>query len=527
MRQIWMFPRNIRRMPPLKTALIMRAMVIASELGKSWGGNQEQQNHFSKLLEEHGIKTGGNQVDEKSGGARTYEAQLLSIGLLYKDRVSGELSLTQAGEDMMNLNEPAQTFEYQILKYQYPSLYSMGRNVDIDKSIKIRPFLFLLQLAGDNELNGLSDEDIMIPVVFGRNDNSYELCKERILLARASGTSSAIPDDNSIRTAKTQKNSYQKRIKDIADIANTFRNVLQGAGLIEMRVIDKKVRIFPRSGIAPKLEEVATLPYVDFINQSAKQATMQYGRRIGQKKDTRRILMPSKNPELFSKNTAIVRRFLEEVELPVTQIEVDNFVAIMARELLVDKNEVIKALTPILSNPTEYSGARLLELSQGGNQCSEEFEKNVAKIFELDFGYGESTWTGRKKRNATGGFMDIFVVETGRNACGIIDAKSSKNPYDLPHQDVAKCINTYIDAASELYGSRNLDLKFVAYISHVIGSGATTRAQDIYNKKNVPVSLVSAYGLNFMRDSTIYKGNAMAVTDLLSKNSVNLIESFS
>jgi hypothetical protein len=123
--------------------------------------------------------------------------------------------------------------------------------------------------------------------------------------------------------------------------------------------------------------------------------------------------------------------------------------------------------------------------------------------------------------------MDVFVVETGRNTCGIIDAKSSSKPYDLPHNDVAKCINTYIDAASELFGNRgNLELKFVAYVSHIIGAGATTRAQDIFDKKNIPVSLISAYGLNFMRDSETYRGNAMAVTSLLSKNPVNLIESF-
>jgi hypothetical protein len=514
-------------MNPVKTALILRAIVVASELGKSWSGNQEQQNNFSKLLESLDLKMGGNQVDLKSGGARTYESQLISIGLLYKDKSSGELGLTQAGEDLMNLHEPALTFEYQILKFQYPSLYSMSRNVDLNKDIKIRPFLFLLKLAGDSDLNGLSDEDIMIPVVFGANDVAYDLCKEKILLARMNGVSNVIPDDNSIRTSKTLNNTYSERIKDIADIANTFRNVLQGAGLIEMREVDRSVRVFPRAGIAFKLKEVEAMPYVDFLSLPAKQASMQYGKRFGQLKDTRRILMPSKNPELFSKNTLIVQRFLEEVELPVTQVEVDNFVSTITQELRVNKHEVINALAPILNNPKEYSGARLLELAKGGVKYAEAFEKNVAKIFKLDFGYGESIWTGRMQRERTGGYMDIFVVETGRNACGIIDAKSSKYPYDLPHDDAAKCITTYIDAAGELYGNRNnLDLKFVAYISHVIGSGASTRAQDIYLSKGIPVSLISAYGLNFMRESSLYKGKPSAVTDLLSKNPVNLIETF-
>ena len=76
MRHIWMFPRNKRRMMPLDTALILRAMVIASELGTTWGGDQNQQNEFSKLLEMHGLKAGGDQRDSNPGGSRTYEAQM-------------------------------------------------------------------------------------------------------------------------------------------------------------------------------------------------------------------------------------------------------------------------------------------------------------------------------------------------------------------------------------------------------------------------------------------------------------------
>jgi hypothetical protein len=77
--------------------------------------------------------------------------------------------------------------------------------------------------------------------------------------------------------------------------------------------------------------------------------------------------------------------------------------------------------------------------------------------------------------------------------------------------------------ASELYGSRNLELKFVAYISHLIGSGATDRARNLYDSKGVPVSLISAYGLNSLRDNHVYKRNSVAVTNKLSENPVNLI----
>ena len=48
-RKIWMFPRNKRRILPLETALFLKAMVVASELGSNWSGDQRQQNHTNKL----------------------------------------------------------------------------------------------------------------------------------------------------------------------------------------------------------------------------------------------------------------------------------------------------------------------------------------------------------------------------------------------------------------------------------------------------------------------------------------------
>jgi hypothetical protein len=521
MRQIWMFPRNKRRMMALDTALILRAMIVASELGSAWGGDQGQQDKFAKLLDDYGLKAGGKQRDKNAGGSRTYEAQMRSLGLLYKDSQKGTLNLTQSGQDLVDFIEVSKTFEYQILKFQYPSSYSLGRNVDIDKNIKIRPFLFLLKLASDPELNGLSDKDMVVPVIHGKADSDYENCKKLIIKLRQSGVSSVVPDDSSIRTAKTKNNSYAQRIEDIGNIANTFKNVLQGSGIVDLRDVDGQVRVFPRSDIKNLIKEVESLPFVDFINLSDEQATLQYGNKLGAKKDTRRNFMPSKNPELFTKSSIIYQKFLDEVDLPVTQVEINDFVRRMTNEFNLTADNVLLALQPILENSDHYSGARLIELSKGGSKTAEAFEKNVQKIFEVDFGY-QAEWTGRTFRKKTGGYMDVFVVELERNLCGIIDTKSMKT-YDLPHQDIAKAEQTYIDAASELYGNRNLDLKFVAYISHLIGSGAGDRAKNLYDSKGIPISLISAYGLNSLRDNDEYKSNAVAVTDRLSESPVNLI----
>jgi hypothetical protein len=521
-RQIWMFPRNKRRILPLETALFLKAMVIASELGSTWSGDQKQQNQFAKILEDYGLKGGGNQRDANGGGARTYEAQLRLLGLLFKDE-NGALFLTQSGLAAVELEDLANTFIWQILKVQYPCLYSVGRNVNIDPAIKVRPFVLLLDLMQDKDLNGLTYEDMRIPVVYGHNHASYDECKDKILLARKNGIKSVVPDGQYIRTVKTTETPYEMRLADINDIANTFKNVLQGAGMIEERVVEDDIsRWFITKSVIPVLNEVKELPFVDFANLQPLQAQLQYGLRRNSIKDTRRILMPPKLPKIDTASGVIYEKFLKDVELPATQRDISDFAVVMMKELGISYDDVIKALQPIINNSETYVNARLIELSKGGNSTAEAFEKNVTKIFEVDFGY-ESTWTGRTHRRGTGAYMDIFVVELGRNLCGIIDTKSM-NIYDLPHQDVTKATSTYIKYASELFDNRNLDLKFVAYISHLIGSGATTRAKEMYDDKQIPVSLISAYGLNAMRSDPSLLGNVSAVTDKLSQNAVNLIE---
>lgn len=515
-----MFPRNKRRMPPLETALVLRAMVVASELGATWGGDQEQQNRFSQLLEQYGLKGGGEQRDANSGGPRTYEAQMSLVGLLYKDD-AGRLKLTQAGEDLVAFNDTAKTFEYQILKVQYPSAYSMSSGVGLDQSIKIRPFIFLLKLANDPDLNGLSDQDMMVPVVFGKNPDSYDLCKELILQSRAEGISSVIPDDESIRTVRTRNNTFIERLADLKDIANTFKNVLVSSGVANLKYVGEEARAFPRHDVVTRIPEIDRLPFVDFIHLPKAQATLQYGLRIGASRDTRRSFMPSIAPALSTSAGLIVNKFLDDVALPADQIEVDAFVSRMTSEFRTSRDDVLLSLEPILANKDQYVGWQLLELSKGGTKTAVAFEKTVTKIFERDFGY-QASWTGRTHRTGTGGHMDVFVVELGRNLCGIIDTKSMKS-YDLPHTDTAKAITTYIDAASELYGSRNLELKFVGYVSHLISTGAGIRAHDIYSAKGIPVSLISAYGLNAMRDDVAFRGRTDAVTNRLSASPVNWI----
>ena len=500
----------------------MRAFFVASDNGKAWTGQQEQQDKFSALLDQYSLKKGGKLRDKNSGGARTYIAQLELLGLVFKDS-NGLYYPTLSGLDMLDATEIVKTLQYQLLKLQYPSTYTLNKGSAIDAKFEIRPFVFLLRLAADNDIQGLSDEDICIPIIFGENNKSFEKCKKLIIESRLHGLESVIPFSEELQQTSNKSKAHLDLLASLkSDVANTFSNYLDSTGLAIRRNVDSTNRIFPHPDIFELLNEVDSRPLIKFAGQTENQADLQFGNRRGATKDTRRNFKPQL-PVLDSISGFIFNRFLSDVGLPATQTEIKNFADKLAQEFKVANSDVLDALSPILSNQDYYSGFRLLELSRGGHKTDVEFEKTVTKIFELDFGY-DAKWTGTTQDKESRRYMDVFVVETGRNRCGIIDTKSKSNgSYNLPYPDRAKACDRYIDAARDLYGGKNLDLSFVCYISNQIASGAEKLALQIYEKKNIPISLMSAYGLNWMRESPHFQKNSMAVTDYLSRGPVNLI----
>ena len=520
-----MIPRNKRRINPLRDSLILRAMIVSSKRGAAWK-DQANQDKFSEILDKLNLKDGGKLRDKNSGGSRTYLAQFEALGLILDDKKEG-LKLTQAGEDLNNLHEPTSTLAYQLLKFQYPSTYSLKTAVGIARDIVIRPFLFILELALDPQLNGLTDKDLMIPVVHAKTHNDFDKCKEKILeLRRDSSIEAVIPNDSSIRTNKSQDSSYQERIDDIKNIANTFKNYLQGVGLIQFFSLEDGVKRFKTNNdYVDLIKKTKQSPFIDFLNLPGDQAQFQYGKRIDSLKDTRRIFMPSSDPRLATLEGVLQDLFLKEIHLPAPHEIIESFINDTTKKFqLSDKNIVRNAINPFLFDRADHT-QRLIELASGGTQTAEAFEKTISNIFQYEFGF-QSEWTGRKRRplGEVGAYADVFVVEFDRNYCGIIDAKSTKNTYDLPHSDVVKMVQTYIPATKELFNTRkNLELKFIAYVSHIITPGSLDRAHEIFKKGNIPVSLISAYELNSMRESNQFKHNPIAVTNRFLKQDVNQI----
>jgi len=124
-RRVWMFPRNIRKIYPWKISQIL-SMIHMQLVSDVWMGNQALQNSFTTNLEKFGLKREGVQYDPNSGGARTYFSQLESLGLLFT-RDDQSTWLTIAGQDLVEgIYSPSEILRTQLLRYQYPSIYSKG-----------------------------------------------------------------------------------------------------------------------------------------------------------------------------------------------------------------------------------------------------------------------------------------------------------------------------------------------------------------------------------------------------------------
>ena len=221
-RRIWMWPRNKRRIPSWAIANILTIVKTQISSTEIIAGNTDIQHVMTKALESAGLKKAGEQYHPNPGGMRTYLAQLEGLGLIFY-RPDGSLWFTLAGEDILSGKSPLPILQTMILRYQYPSVYSRGSNVKIHPDIKIKPFLFLLKLLMDPDIEYLTNQEIAVPVIYGHNTKCYGLCKEKILSIRAGASFEDIVD-NPTEDLYTPRGSS---LQNIFDIANTFKNVLQ------------------------------------------------------------------------------------------------------------------------------------------------------------------------------------------------------------------------------------------------------------------------------------------------------------
>jgi hypothetical protein len=183
----WWVTRPKRRLNTIPDVLSTFSEI---SLNEEWEGQRESHLTLEEELEKAGIKRVGERRDQKGGGGRTYKAWVASLGLIFTQESTGQIKLTLAGEAIMNGDSPVKVLKNQIIKYQFPSSYSLGRGVDVSPRFKIRPFLFLLRLLMDDRIEVLSQEEIakiIITEAENESNSCFEYIVKRILDYRSLG----------------------------------------------------------------------------------------------------------------------------------------------------------------------------------------------------------------------------------------------------------------------------------------------------------------------------------------------------
>ena len=196
-------------------------------LNQEWSGQRDYHLEYEDALEAAGLKRKGDRRDQTGGGARTYKAWLLSLGLIFNQSSTGKIKLTLAGEAIMNGDSPVEILSSQILKYQFPSPFSIGRGVQVSPRFKIRPFRFLLRLLNDNRIGYLTEEEIAKIVVTeaeNESDKCFNYIVDRIIQFRNYGDE-CLEEDFYVRYASSKGEiNFDHPYSHLMDLANTLIN---------------------------------------------------------------------------------------------------------------------------------------------------------------------------------------------------------------------------------------------------------------------------------------------------------------
>lgn len=458
----WMIPKNKRTLSHIPGTL---AAFAAVNEGRCWMGNRDLQSTFEKMLERSGLKGGGNQYDPNSGGARTYEAQLDALGLIFwkEEENKKHLYFTLAGEAILNGENPTVILQHQLMKYQYPSPYSIRSNVNISSDFQIRPFQFVMRLLIDEDIRYLDREEFgLILLPYAKKDSDFEKIKKMILNFRNAGCKFTFPETfmEDTSSTRTMNHTKEERVKYLIDKANIFVNYLDSCQFI----------IRPESGrISADPDAVKTVEEYIRKNKpliSDPENSVRFQRIFGvdpkHTKDTR-LLDSSRavSAEIIYERSVMSKFFdiaSQEICTEITA-EVIQKVSNQAGVPLSVTARILEKRDP---DGLNYFEENYIAMSSKGREEAIDFEKATAELFERMLGYKAKHVGQVKPKGRGGGNPDVIVISEAENYCGILDAKAYIS-YGLTNDHEHRMEYDYIPNVGE--HSEGTELKFFAYIS--------------------------------------------------------------
>ena len=465
-------------------------------LNEEWEGQRDSHLTLEDTLEKFGLKRVGERRDQTGGGGRTYKAWIASLGLIFTQKSTGQIKLTLSGEAIMNGDSPVKVLKNQIIKYQFPSSYSLGRGVEVSSRFKIRPFLFLLRLLMDNRIKFLSQEEIakiIITEAENESNSCFEYIVKKILDYRSFGDSVLVYDFAERYQSSKGKVNYNKPYSHVEDIANTIINWLEYTQLVKRE--DGTVAILKDK--IDEVEQILNNP-MPFIDRPEEQEYFQrkYGVDPKHTKDTRNLTKSRTITAKMIAENKVKRLFIaESLKRPITKIDSKLISTLVEKSGINEKivEEILLKFYPrgsVGAFMTEY-----FEMAFRGRDNATDFEKSTVQIFSDLFNY-ETIHVG-----SIGLTPDILILSDEDGYQAILDNKAYHS-YSISNDHHNRMVHNYI-AGLNKYSNSRLPLAFFSYISGGFGANINSQINKIYNETNI-------------------KGSAMTVS-----NMIYLIENYS
>lgn len=452
----WWVTRPKRKLNSVPEVLAAFSQIA---LNQEWEGQRETHLVIEDKLEQSGLKRQGERRDQTGGGARTYLAWIKSLGLIFTQETTGKLKLTLAGEAIMAGDSPVKVLTNQILKYQFPSPFSMSRGVDVCSRFKIRPFRFLLQLLSDERISFLKQDEIAKIIVTEAEEETsrcYEHIVKRVLEYREIGDKALDEAFCSMfRSSKGAVDDFAKTVSRLMDIANTIINWLEYTQLIKRD--GDTVEILPdrKDDVLDILS--VKLPFIDRPDQQ-EYFQRKFGVDPKHKKDTRNL---EKTATVTAKiiSMAKIRNayMVEAIRTPITKIT-SSLIETIAEKTGEDVRLVEETILMYYPNGsagtfmTEY-----FEMAFAGTKRATEFELATCKLFNDVLGF-EAKHVG-----PIGLTPDVLLLSDDAGYQAIIDNKAYRY-YSINNDHHNRMVTNYIGGLSN-YSKAQAPLAFYTYIA--------------------------------------------------------------
>lgn len=475
----WWVTRPKRKLDSIPEVLATFADI---SLNQEWSGQRGTQMAYEDALEKAGLKRVGQRRDQSGSGGRTYGAWLVSLGLIFNQASTGNIRLTLAGEAIMNGDSPVDVLKNQVLKYQFPSAFSISRNVQVNERFKIRPFRFILKLLMDERIGCYLTQDEIAKVVIVDAENEtkavYDKVVEKIIQFREDGDRCLSPDFFEMYKPGRGDVNPDHPFSHLQDIANTIINWVEYTQLAK-RDDDKHLVILDE-----KKSEVESLLFSVpvFIDRPEDHEFFQrkYGLDPKHRKDTR---------NLESTKTVTARIIAEQkIKMSFIRISLLKPITGISPSLISEITEET-GITPELveeillkTYPHGAIGAFMssyFEMAFKGREECTEFEYATTELFRDVFGY-EAKHLGQTGSKSA---PDILLLSDGEGYQAIIDNKAYSK-YSITGDHHNRMVHNYIEKIST-YSESAFPIGFFSYIAGGFGKTIDKQIQDEVKESGV------------------------------------------